>query len=298
MAVESPGFANQAGTYAAEQTRRAVFFPFATQGIKNPITGYAVSAGSGMAVDIAAGEAIVQGTSTSTQGFYYVLNSAAISNLAVAAANISNPRIDAIVLTITDSQYVGATDTAVVQVLTGTPTSGANLSNLSGAPSLPVSTLLLAYLLVPAGATSLNSGDIANQQTTPWPVVDQSGSLAEHDVAPGGSQSTANLVIPMAGLWLIVPSINVVNTSGAGTASGNIQLQQNSTTVKAWSVRLTAAAGGGDNQNFGSPWPLRCATNDDITLQYNTLGGSAETLKFAYTAPNSFSTFAAFWLHS
>jgi hypothetical protein len=178
MAMESPGFANQASSYSAEVSRRAIFSAYARTGANTPgiLAGGLLSTAdmqlsapvSGLSVNVSTGEAIVGGSEGGVQGGYYTRN-ASQTNLAISTANPTNPRIDTVCVTIADVGYGEPTgvsgNAAVLQVVTGTPTSGANLTNLSGKASLPLSSLLLGYVLVPNSATNIITADIANKAT-------------------------------------------------------------------------------------------------------------------------------------
>jgi hypothetical protein len=178
MALESPGFANQASSYSAEVARRAIFSAYARTAANTPgiLAGGLLSTAdmqlsapvSGMSVNVSTGEAIVGGSEGGVQGGYYTRN-ASQTNLAISTANPTNPRIDTACVTIADVGYGEPTgvsgNAAVLQVVTGTPTSGANLTNLSGKASLPLSSLLLGYCLVPNSATNIITADIANKAT-------------------------------------------------------------------------------------------------------------------------------------
>lgn len=178
MAMESPGFANQASSYSAEVARRAILSPYARTAANSPgiLAGGLLSASdmqltapaSGMSVNVSVGEAIVGGSEGGTQGGYYAHN-ASQTNLVISTANPSNPRIDTVCVTIADAGYTepsGASgNAAVLQVVTGTPTSGANLTNLNGKAGLPLSSLLLGYVLVPNGASNIITADVANKAT-------------------------------------------------------------------------------------------------------------------------------------
>jgi hypothetical protein len=168
MAVESPPFAVQAGTFGAEQTRRAISNLLTRGSTVGSITGgllaasdCQVTAGSGMQVNVSTGEAWVPGTSSATQGGYYSRVSST-SALSISASDPTNPRIDRVVAQTTDAAYSGVTNTFAVAVVTGTPTAGATLTNLSGAGAVPASSLLLANVLVPAGSSSVTNANIAN----------------------------------------------------------------------------------------------------------------------------------------
>lgn len=165
MSVETPPMANEnaAAGYGAEQSRRAWFVDYLSTGGVINAGDLLVSVGSGLSVNVAVGQVLIPGTSSTTQGLYFGQNMST-TNLTLATANGTNPRIDMICATVQDSAYAGANDLWELQAVTGTPTSGATLSNLSGAPALPVSSLLIAYVLVPANAVSLTSGDLLDER--------------------------------------------------------------------------------------------------------------------------------------
>jgi len=114
-----------------------------------------------MSVNIGTGQIWVPGTSTTTQGPYYSMNKAAV-NQAISAANPSNPRIDTIIVQVQDPEYAGSTKSLAPGYVIGTATAGATLSNLNGKGTVPASSYVLAYVLVPAGTSSIVTADIAN----------------------------------------------------------------------------------------------------------------------------------------
>ena len=80
------------------------------------------------------------------------------------------PRVDRVVVKIRDENVAGGGDTNTdgkFSVIPGFPTSGATLSNLSGAAAVPTNSFLLANVLVPAGATALSAANIDNAVRTP-----------------------------------------------------------------------------------------------------------------------------------
>lgn len=113
-------------------------------------------------VSIAAGEAWVKATTGTRNGAYYSVNDASV-DLNLTAADSTNPRVDRIILRINDtSDLSSASDNASIEAVTGTPTAGATLANLNGAPALPANSLNLAFVLVGAGATSVSAANIGN----------------------------------------------------------------------------------------------------------------------------------------
>lgn len=221
MALEvSPAFI-QANTYSAEITRRATTGLLQARGssIGSVAGGFVnVAAGdllmaapvSGMSVNVAPGECVVPGTTSTTQSGYYLFN-ASTTNLSISTANPTNPRIDLVCATINDASYAGALNSGVLQVVTGTPTSGATLINLSGAPSLPTSSLLIGYVLVPAAASNIVAGDLGDKRVQLAGVITFNGR--------------SGAVVPAVGDYLAVPSGGLTGAVAAtryvgGTTSG------------------------------------------------------------------------------
>lgn len=125
--------------------------------------------GAALFVDIAAGSgafARVQGGSVNGQGLYVVgPHSAAVITEAIAPPNVSNPRIDIAVLEVFDNAMDGSgLNIARVRVIAGTPTAGTTLNSRAGVATLPTSALLLADILVTAGATSVSNTQIRDRR--------------------------------------------------------------------------------------------------------------------------------------
>lgn len=137
-------------------------------GVGNPLTEFLVvqhAAGANMSVDVGAGHAWVIATTAIRQGIYHQENDNTVT-LTVQPSDGTNPRIDQVVLTINDSSLAGISDTPQLQVLAGVPTAGATLANKNGAAALPNnSTIRLAYLLIPAGSTSVITANIQDART-------------------------------------------------------------------------------------------------------------------------------------
>jgi hypothetical protein len=78
-------------------------------------------------------------------------NPAATATL--AAADVTNPRIDTVAINTTSGAIV---------VIAGTATAGASLFNLVGKGTVPASRVVLAYVLVPAATTTLTAVNVAD----------------------------------------------------------------------------------------------------------------------------------------
>lgn len=184
MTVEAVPAFEQGSTYGAEVVRHALG-TFLQRGsaigsIQGGIVGNGdcqVAAGSGMQVLVSPGEVWVSGSSVSTQGGYLgrVTSSTALS---IAASNSSNPRVETIVAQVKDKAYSGTEETFAVAVVTGTAEAGATLANKKGAGSVPASSMVLAYVLVPAKASSIEAGNIVNVTS----LVRYSASLVPRNV--------------------------------------------------------------------------------------------------------------------
>src|ERR1700757_392879 len=142
---------------------------FATPGVVMP-GDMLVSPGSGLQVQIAAGEAYIQqtvaklGAFYASRGLYYVFNDSVANPYNSIAAPSVNPRIDQVIARVYDvyEQGLGGSSFWRYEWLVGVETSGANLTNLSGAAALPANSLRLAYVLQTVGESSISGGNILN----------------------------------------------------------------------------------------------------------------------------------------
>jgi hypothetical protein len=126
------------------------------------------AAGANLSVDSnmpAGGFAYVQGDTISGQGLYCVPVHSANINEPVAPADLTNPRVDQVILEVQDNVLDSSGgNQARIRVLTGTPTGGATLTNRSGATALPGNALLLADVLVAANATTVPNSAIRDRR--------------------------------------------------------------------------------------------------------------------------------------
>jgi len=175
MTVRSVPIFLQAGSHPAEETRLALGSLQGTStasfaggvgasdrahGVVN-VSDFAVTqraAGANMSVDVAAGNAWIRGTQATAQGAYHVYNDGTV-NLSVASSDATNPRIDLVIARVQDSFYSGATNSASVTVVTGTPAASPT------DPTLPANALVLARVRVPATSTSVVTDRIADVRT-------------------------------------------------------------------------------------------------------------------------------------
>lgn len=135
-------------------------------------------AGANMSVDVAAGQCVIIGDEASTQGGYFLDNDATL-NVAITAADPTNPRKDLIVAKIQDSDYSGATDAGSIVVVDGTP------AGSPAEPAVPSNAIVLAMVDVAAAASSIVDANITDRRTATsgqrvlggWQAWDTTGGL-------------------------------------------------------------------------------------------------------------------------
>lgn len=161
MAERNPPIFLQAGSHSAESVRLSNnVLPLVPAGVNkarsgvrpdgtgtNGVGGLNITAGVGMQVLVAAGQAAIQGTESAVQGAYLVSSDSQVA-LALAAADATNPRNDLVVAKVQDAAYSGATNSWSLAVVTGTPAA------TPADPATPANAIVLARVRVNAGATS------------------------------------------------------------------------------------------------------------------------------------------------
>jgi len=159
-------------------------------------------AGANMSVDVNMDDiAQVRGDSVALQGLYTIAPHSTTANVDIAAADASNPRIDLVVLeALDDTHAAGGLNKARVRVVTGTATVGATLDNRTGAPSTPDSAILLADVLVAAGATSIANASIRDRRSF------SSGGLPTGAAPPSANIDCVPVIAPPAAVPLIKAS--------------------------------------------------------------------------------------------
>lgn len=208
------------------------------------------AAGANMTVDVAAGTAYITDDHAGGGGVYCAAWSA-VENVAVGAADPSNPRVDRVVVRIRDAFLGDATNAIDLYIVAGTPTAGATLSNLSGAAAVPGSCLLLANVLVGAAVTSLADAVIGNV------------------VAVAASPTPAGATIPYAGSaapsgWLLCDGSAVSRTTYATlfTAIGtNYGVGNGTTTFNIPDVQGRVPVGKGSHADVNT-----LGNNDGVAL--------------------------------
>lgn len=252
MTANSPPYALQAGSHSAQLFRQAI------STLLNPAGGIV---GSGdlavtqngtpnMSVNVAGGAPGSGGgiwipgtTSAGVQGLYYGFNDA-VANLAIAASNPTNPRIDVPIAQVQDAAYAGATNSFQLAVVTGTP------AGSPAVPSLPASSLALANVAVAANATTIVTANITDKRAliagaagTVGPGAWSAASLAGGVSTGSGAQVASSRLEPAGGVVRLCGQ--VANTSGS--------------TITAGTTLATIAVGTRPGASLRSPVPVSVA---------------------------------------
>jgi hypothetical protein len=250
--------------------------------------------GASVNVSVAAGSAWIDGSLNGAQGTYNVVNDAA-KVMTIGANGAGADRIDLIVASIYDSQYIGAVDQWALEVVPGVAG--------GGVPAVPTTTrsgyIILGEVTVPAsGATPSVVADVRTSMSTCGanPFVNLTAS-ASTEVAAGGIETqldldtivyvdpeffdvttTPNAVGILAdGLYDITAEMQI-STGGSGDLAGFIVYSGVNPIVGATSG--TGGAGGGwAHQGTQQSWPL--AAGEILDLWGSQSDGSPHDATFA-----------------
>lgn len=127
-------------------------------------------AGANMSVDIAAGVAWVKGDDSALQPTYRCYNDSTV-NIAVTAADASNPRIDIVIAEVRDAAFAGVSTDWRPRVVAGTP------AGSPAVPATPNNAIKLADVSVPALDTTIGTAQITDRRPHYGPMSGASTAL-------------------------------------------------------------------------------------------------------------------------
>ena len=183
MALRTPPSWLQNGSHPAENDRLTTQAIWKTSGIVNSTDLQITQNGTAnMSVNVSSGWAAIVGTTQTNMGTYMAYNDAT-TNLTITAANLSNPRIDLVVVTVNDAYYTGTLNNVSFQVIAGTPAASPTV------PATPANSLALGQIAVGAGVTSILTANITN-----YGVTATSPFLGAHTPANSGASSNQGVL--------------------------------------------------------------------------------------------------------
>jgi hypothetical protein len=201
VTVQSLPWAIQGQSHPAEVARNAVAALFGVPVAAHTAAASVTTAGGGhgvvgagdlavtqngtpnMSVNVAAGRAVIRsGESASIlAGCWTFLNDATV-NVAVAAADPTNPRRDLVIAQVRDANYSGASNDARLTVVTGTP------AGSPADPAVPANALVLARIQVAAAASSITNANITDLRTRAYALGGVAVAAAAAGLPSGASQ--------------------------------------------------------------------------------------------------------------
>lgn len=206
----------QENCYPAQYDRLLIGNLVGVEGVANFHAGslLVTTGGSGLNLSVAQGGALITGDDDD-RGVYSVYNDAAVT-LTATAANPTNPRIDQVIARVYDSTYGEGADEWVLEMLDGTATGGATLTNLTGATALPDNSIRLAYVLVPATFTGpfVNATHLRDARTGYIPAsTAATGTLIK-------VYRTAAINVPSLAATFVYDTVAFGNTALYSTSTG------------------------------------------------------------------------------
>jgi hypothetical protein len=196
MTLRTPPSWLQNGSHPAENDRLTTQALWATTGIiKSDSLAVTQNSPTGLSVLVSSGWAAIVGTTQANMGTYVGYNDATVV-LSITTADVTNPRIDRVCLTVNDAYYTGSLNNAILQVIAGTP------AGSPVAPALPANSISLATVAVGANATAITNANITDARvlvTTNIPEVgDISAVVAGTGLSGGGTSGSVTLAINTA----------------------------------------------------------------------------------------------------
>lgn len=273
MALEQPpGVLNTESTDSSVQRHTTA----ALAGDREGVCGasdftVAQSSTPGMSVSVAAGYALVKGSTTSYQGMYSVHNDASIDAVAISPGDPTNPRRDIVGLLIRDGDYSGSDYDVQVHVVEGTP------AGSPADPTLPDSFLALARVQVDANeSTSIVNADITDLRVftgdydlrRTMNLSATSTSLTFNATNASGSGCAVRVPMGDSGQYLVLVYGSVTNAKGSNWSQHDLLFA-----IPA-GYRGTSGFVGFTNISANTVGRLAAEVNGEVTFQGGTVANT------------------------
>lgn len=233
--------------------------------------------------------AVVEGDNAG-QGTFICRHDNTHQDLAIAAADATNPRIDIVVLRVYDNTFDSSgNDYADLEVITGTP------AGSPSAPATPSTAIKLATVAVAALAATIVGGNITDDRTEAE-IKTSMLSAADHgglsglgdddhtqylrdmtvDFSQGGDLALVTGSFP----WIAQASYTIIGArAGVGTAPTGasliIDINKNATTIyTTQGNRPTIAAAATDSGAGSTPDVTAVVAGDKITVDIDQIGST------------------------
>ena len=289
MTEQNPAIFLQSEAHPAEEVRRWIMATGNDQEGIFTSGELLVSEKSGtpdLSVDVAAGRCLILGDEDTYQGAYFCDNRG-VTNLAIATADGSNPRIDLVVAKVQDSEYSGATDAWSLAVVTGAA---------AGSPSVPAtpdSAIPLAQVAVAAAAGSIVDANITDVRVLMENVstLDARLTTAESDITTAEGNITTNasdITTAEGAIDQLEADTAAISRSGTTTTITDTTLVD----VNAATVTLDGTTVNLDGSTlvnaFGATIELDASTKIDLQAdQIDAGSGAAGSVEFDIHSPTT-----------
>jgi hypothetical protein len=284
--------------YTADEFRDLIDAAFPEPGVVAADTGQAMAVTqtttASMNLHVAAGYAAIPAKTGNNK---YLVRARAQETVTVTAAN-TQPRIDLVVVQVSDSDLGDASDTAVFTVVKGTAAASPT------PPTVPAGALLLAQINVGANVTAIPNSAITDARAQVVPGVTLLDPAATTNTSPLSAYPTglSGLMLTgtnaAAGGWPTGGSQSVLTYSPGGSRGFQLSVRNNTTGTPAVFLRAINSGGNGPwaqlRMNVAAGFVIVSISGDSVGNQATTFpAGMFTTVPMVVASTQSSVYFAA-----